>query len=427
MRPVPAALPLAAALIASIAPPLPAAAPPTTLAPAESLFAEGRFAAADSLYARTLARDPGDTLAILRRGTIALYENRLADARALLRRAVRQAPADPRRHSLLAEAHYRADRFPAAARELRAAGRETKARMLEDFGDRRPRRIEGDSTEVPFLQTDPLPVIEASVNGSAPVKLIIDTGGAELILDPRFADSVGVRRFGQETGLYAGDRTASFERGRADSVRIGRLVVRDVPVDVQSTRQYAAAARGERIDGIVGTTFLSRFLATLDFPRGRLVLRARGSEAAKAFQAQAEAERRIVVPFWLAGDHFMVAWGTLNGGPPRLWFVDTGLAGGGFTCPRSTLEEAGVDLGGSPEVEGVGGGGKVKVVPFVAERLTLGEAEVRKVFSFFGPFPETLERRFGFRIAGLVAHTFFRGFALSFDFERMRLYLAPGS
>jgi hypothetical protein len=140
------------------------------------------------------------------------------------------------------------------------------------------------------------------------------------------------------------------------------------------------------------------------------------------FEQDAKGQNYIVVSFWMAGDHYMVAWGSVNESQPMLFFVDTGLAGGGFTCPESTLKEGGIKLQENLASEGVGGGGKVKVIPFVVEELTFGEAKGQNIQGLFtGAFP--LENAFGFRIGGLISHGFFRPYALTLDFTGMRLFL----
>lgn len=40
-----------------------------------------------------------------------------------------------------------------------------------------------------------------------------------------------------------------------------------------------------------------------------------------------------------------------------------------------------------------------------------------------GPFPPSMEYMFGFRIAGIISHTFFRPYAVTFDFANMQVYL----
>lgn len=130
----------------------------------------------------------------------------------------------------------------------------------------------------------------------------------------------------------------------------------------------------------------------------------------------------MVVPFWMAGDH-MVAWGTVNKSEPLLMFVDTGLAGFEFTCPESTLREAGVKVLEDQAREGIGGGGKTKVVPFITDELTLGSVKAKNIPGVFSPFPPSLEHGMGFRIGGLISHGFLRPYALTIDFTGMRFFL----
>jgi len=125
----------------------------------------------------------------------------------------------------------------------------------------------------------------------------------------------------------------------------------------------------------------------------------------------------------MAGDHFMVAWGAVNNSQPMLFFVDTGLAGGGFSCPESTLRKADIELQEDQADHGLGGGGKVRFVPFVVDELTLGDAREHNIQGSYagGGFP--LEKIFGFHIGGLISHGFFRPYSLTFDFDGMRYFL----
>jgi hypothetical protein len=392
---------------------------------ADSLFKAGKFAEAEELYTKALTSDPKNVQALIRLGYIALLSNRLNEAQEKLSQAVELKPEDSAPKSLLAETFYRRDDFLQAAPLLRAVGKEAKAKQLESFKEARPYQIESmvGVTSLKFVLTDPLPVIQVQVNGTAPVNFFIDTGGAEVIIDTEFAKEVGAAQFGTETGTFAGGKQADFEFGRVDSLRLGDFLIKNVPVHVIGVRRFSQPVfGGRRVDGIIGTVLLYHFISTLDYPRGELILRRKTSENSERFEKDAREQESNFVPFWMAGDHYMVAWGTANKSQPMLFFVDTGLAGGGFTCPESTLKEGGIRLQETQAGEGIGGGGRVKVVPFVVEELTLGkvrEQNVRGIFS--GAFP--LENAFEFRIGGIISHGFFRPYALTFDFKSMRLVL----
>ena len=390
----------------------------TPRADAESAFVAARFDEADHGYAAILARAPHDTLALFRRGQIALFANRLADAKRFSEQA-RAAGATPIRvAALLGEVAYRQDDYAAAAAQFKLAGREARAAKLASFGASEPWRIEGpDSVSIPMLQVDPLPLISMSINGRGPYFFLIDTGGSELVLDPLIADTLGLQRFGEEMGTFAGGRKSGVVQSRIASVGLGALTVHDLPIGLLDTKRFAPIALGRPVAGVVGTVFLYHFCATLDYPHARLVLTRRG--------VARPSEQALEIPFWMAGDHFMVASGTVDSSGTKTWFVDSGMAGPSFTAPASTLADARIPLPDtSTSRTGIGGGGPVRAAPFRVRRLTLGPAEATDLLGIFGAFPPTLERGFGFQIDGIVSHGFLRSWSVTFDFERMLILLA---
>lgn len=385
---------------------------------ADALFQAGRFKDAEEAYARLARHQPDDAHVVFRLGELALYANRLEEAQRRLEQAVRMKPAEKRFRMALAEVFSRRDDFRRAAPLLRAVGHDSVAKQLESFQGRTPYRLRAKtaSTSLPFVVTDPLPLVRVRVNDSEEVNFLIDTGAAEVVLDPEFAKEVGAEILGETTGTFARGKQAAVRQGTIRRLALGDWTVEDLPVGVLNTRRFSGPIfSGRRVDGILGTVLFYHFLATLDYPHQRLVLSRKADKPPDAAGA-------ITVPFWMAGDHYMVAWGRVEKAEPVLLFVDTGLAGGGVTLARSVIEEARVKLLEDQAGEGIGGGGRVRIVPFVVKDLSLGDAHEHNVRGLFSEaFP--LETAFGFRIGGLVSHGFFRPYALTFDFTRMRLML----
>jgi hypothetical protein len=61
-------------------------------------------------------------------------------------------------------------------------------------------------------------------------------------------------------------------------------------------------------------------------------------------------------------------------------------------------------------------------VPYVVQQLSLGKVQEVNVPGLYdGPFP--WEHLFGFYLAGMVGHDFFRPYALTLDFDKMEIRL----
>ena len=409
------------------------AAEQTPIESADRLFQSGEFAQAGEQYARIAADHPDDYSAILQLGRIALLSNRLGDAESWLKKAIglRGGEADPK--IMLAEVYYRRDDFEKAAASLDGIDVSTNPLIvsqyptlnvakLRSFKGQTPYQVLGDGqmTRLKFLRTDPLPLISVRVNGGAEVTFFIDTGGSEVALDTEFARELGVPQFGAVQGTFSGGQHAEVQQGRIESLTVGDWTVRNLPAAMLPLRQLSESLGAKRIDGIIGTTLFYHFLATIDYPKGELVLRRK--DAASLEQFVESAGKSIAVPFWIASDHFMVGWGRVETLPPTLLFVDTGLASAGVKLADSVIKQAGIKLEEDKASSGAGGGGTLRIVPYVVHRLSFGQLQEDNVPGLYdGPFP--WENIFGFHLAGMVGHDFFKPHAVTFDFQNMKIFL----
>ena len=400
---------------------------------ATQLFRAGKFSEAGKLYSQVFAQNPKDYFAILQLGRIALLSNRLDDAQKRLETAISVQPenADPK--IMLAEMFYRRDDFQKAAAALKGIDvssskliREQYPTLnvttFESFRGQTPYELKGNgtSTRVKFVKTDPLPVINVRVNGGKEVTFFIDTGGSEVTLDTDFAKELGVPLFGTVQGTFSGGQHSEVQLGRIESLTIGDWTVKNVPTAMLPLRQLSAGFGVKQIDGIIGTTLFYHFLTTMDYPHGELVLRRKTAETLDEFTRSTG--KRVVVPIWMASDHFMVGWGRVETLAPTLLFVDTGLMGAGVKLAESVIKEAGIKLEQNRATEGAGGGGKLKIVPYTVHQLSFGNIKEENVQGVYdGPFP--WENTFGFHLSGMVGHEFFKPYAVTFDFQNMQMFL----
>jgi hypothetical protein len=358
---------------------------------ADALFARGDFGGARIGYVRELARSPNDLQAILGLARVELYENQL-DAAA--ESANKVLALDP-------------DSAPAQrALEVIAQRRAILTSAMEV-------RVPRSGVKIPFLESEPLPLIEARIDGRT-ASLLLDTGAPDVILDPDFAREVGLTIAGGRERQFAGGRTAVVRQATVHSVVLGPITLHDLKVGILPTRGMHLY-RSRVVDGIVGTVFLSRFLSTIDYPNHRLVVRPRAAKVSGG-------EPSTVVPMWLVGDHYIFVTGSVNDLDHQLLLVDSGGTGSGFSPLASTVVAARIPLTSPPE-HGIGGGGAIRVIPVMVNRLCIGDACQQRVRGLYQPDGRPL--RFPFRPAGTVTHLYLQHYRVTFDFARMKLVLEP--
>jgi predicted aspartyl protease len=389
---------------------------------ASGYFKAGNFVEAKNEYAQIVAKQPKDLKALIYLGYISLLQNKLDEAESWLLKAAGIKPNFSAINSFFADLYYRKNDFAKAVPYFRAIGRESMALKLENFGNTKPYQIaEFDEVSISFIVTNPLPFIRVKINGKFEGNFILDTGGGEIILDENFAKEVGIETFGKpETGEFGGGKIGSLSHGKITDFEIGGLKVQNVPINILALRHIELV--GMKIDGAIGTIFLSQFLSTIDYKNGQLFLRNKRKHSIN--QLAAKVINPSFIPFSIAGDHYMLAKGSINNSDPMLFFIDTGLESTAFTCPKSTMKKLKLPIQRGKRLSGEGGAGTYDVYPFDIDGICLGPVCVNNLHGNFGPFPPQIENSFGFKIDGLLSHEFFLGKALTIDFENMKYLIS---
>jgi tetratricopeptide (TPR) repeat protein len=361
----------------------------------EAAFKAGRFADAAVAYARALGEQPGNVQAELGLANVALLRDRLDDAQ---RRIDAVLKADPQNAAAL--------RVQAAIAARRGAA--------GTYAFTPPTA----ALTIPFVVTDPLPLVRVRLNGHDAI-FFIDTGAPDIMIDPGLANELHLTTKAAGNGVFAGGKQAELHTTVVPKFELGGLRIDNVPATVLATRNIPFWP-GHVADGTIGAGLLLRFLSTIDYKNDALVLRARSESS--AFESDAEARGDTIVPMWLASDHFIFVRGRIGDGPEGMYNVDTGLAGGGLSATKATLDAAHVKLDAQHATVGQGGGGAVAVVPFTAS-ATIGDLTVPAVPGMYMPEGNPYGI-FPFDVAGTISHGFFRAFALTFDFDAMRLVVS---
>jgi len=361
--------------------------------PADAAFADGRFEQAQALYAQALQSNPRDAAAAAGLARVELYANEL-DAASL--------------HALIAE---RVDLHNAVAAEVLGTVRDRTA-IAEQA---RAIDVPASGVGVPFVRTEPVPMVRIVVDGH-PADVIVDTGAPDVALDPEFAHQIGVTVDGGYAATFAGGLTAQLREGSVRSVQLGPVTVHDATATILPSRALSQYEH-RRIDGIIGAAFLARFTARIDYPNRRLVLFRRGARVVAPPGA-------IVARFWLYGDNDVFVRGSIDALEQQLFLIDSGAAGAGFMPEAWTVAAAHLRTMPNRAAFGMGAGGAVSAIPVVAERLCVATACQANARGLYTPSGSPLAA-FPFRTAGIVSHEFLRRYAVTLDFDAMRVILTP--
>jgi hypothetical protein len=374
----------------------------------DELFVAGRFGAADRGFAAVLRRNPRDAHALGQRGRIALLSNRFAAAERFLSRAIALAPGDLISKRELADCFVRQDQVGRAAPLLRSTGDQFDAATATQYGSMTgpSYRLSGArQTRVPFLCVDPLPAVPAAA-GKAAGDFLIDTG-ATLALTTETAERAGLRALATSISHPAGQTLTTYH-GVLESFRIGDIVMRNVPV-VWYDLRMPALPDGSRPAGVIGTTLLYHFLATMDYRNRALILRRKTAQHHQAQQTLAG------LPLWLAADHIPFTVGSLNDYGPRVASLDTGGIGLGVMATEENAKRAGIEIDYDHPVPG-------GFYPMNPARVSLGPVVGHSLPGLVGPWPwRTL---FGFETIGNFRHEFFKPHAITFDYTAMTFTIA---
>ncbi|MGD9721907.1 MAG: aspartyl protease family protein [Pirellulales bacterium] len=283
---------------------------------------------------------------------------------------------------------------------------------------------ESHTAEVPFIATDPLPVMTVEYDGRA-VQVLFDTGADMCILDTELARAWGVKEVSWTVGGFGGGKLERLGYGKLPALKLGDVTLENVPIWILPTQRFSAVWPDKKLSlgGIIGTALIRQFLATLDYRQGKLLLRERSPQARAALRQELGSSVSAEVPFVLSSTHWMMARGALNDRDGLTFFVDSGLASeAGFSAPPQTLGYVNI---AEPKTQvqpnSVGGGGGAWASGFFPiESLGLGRLRQQQLQGEFGSRPASSYWQSGFIQDGLISHRFLREYASwSIDFDSM--------
>lgn len=269
------------------------------------------------------------------------------------------------------------------------------------------------SAEVPFELVNNHLYVQVRLNGGAPLSLLFDSGG-ENLLTPEAARRAGLAARGALEGRGVGEKSEDAGLVRVAKVELGAVSLSDQLFAVLPLSGLDAA-EGRTVDGLVGYEVFQRFAVRIDYGRKAMTLTLADRFAPPAGVAS--------IPFTF-DDQTPQVEGEIDGIPGR-FTLDTGSRTS-LTLHRPFAEAHRLAERYRPKVTlttGWGIGGGVRAAVARAGMLKLGGVAIAAPVV---EIPETERGSFAGRyLAGNVGGALLRHFTVTFDYPHQRLYLEP--
>ncbi|MEO3876568.1 aspartyl protease family protein [Nonomuraea sp. B12E4] len=387
---------------------------------ADALFKAGKFEQAGRAYEAILKTDPANVRAARQRGYVALLSNRFPEAEKYLTMALKLAPDDKETNQLLGDCYLRQDKLALSVPCWQATGKEAYAKWFGAVSGK-AYQVQGDIARVPWLQMDPFPLVEASVNGGPPKRFLPYTGASWLGMSAKVAKEAGLSPVASQKIDYLGGTQWQYF-GVLDSFKLGGIELRNVPVEWSESDTSTAL---DASDGIIGTWVFYHLLTTFDYAGQALILRHKTPETARKARAAAKQAGAEPLPLWLAREHMCHTMGSIAGSGPRM--VTVPIGGTGETCaniPGETAKQLGIRTDYDRPVETAAHSHPVVAYPSYPKELRLGDAAAKDVYCMTNP--NQVLAPYGFDIMASFSHSFYKPYNLTLDFTDMNLYIARG-
>ncbi|MFF4616194.1 aspartyl protease family protein [Nonomuraea jabiensis] len=396
---------------------------------ADALFKAGKFEQAGRAYEEILKTDPTNLHAARRRGYVALLANRFPDAEKYLTMALNLAPDDKETNYYLGDCYIRQDKLAQSAPHWQAAGEDGYAKWFAAVRGE-AYQIHGDTARLEFKQMDPIPLVEASVNGGPTKRFTFYTGAPNLNMRASVAKEAGLSPVASQKIEYENSTIWAYY-GILDSFKLGGIELRNVPVGWSSTESGQDVDTDS--DGLIGTWVFYHLLTTFDYAGRQLILRRRTPETARKARAAANRTGAKPLPLWLAREQYLHSTGSFAGATgSRTGVVGVNLGGTSEITAGmrgETAEQLGIRSDYDRQIGTFGSSHPAVVYPCYPKEIRLGNAVAKEVYCYTNPNqPINVPWPYGtgFDTMGWFSHCFWKPHNITLDFTDMNLYIARG-
>ena len=391
---------------------------------AEGFWANGLFDEAEEVFRDVLAESPSSPGGHYGMAKSLSSRSRHEAALTEIQAALAADPEPPEYQFTLASIYRNLRRYGEAAdaldrfadglggdRLLENGGlAQGQARFLRSFGDRVPFEMpdNGDAIHtLPFRVIDDKVIVRASVNGGDPIDMVVDSGAEQMVMTPPTARDAGIESISTTISAGVGDVGFRYlELGRVDSLRIGTFEVHNLPVIIKNPPLTGLPE--QRVRNSISPIALG-LSARIDYRNSRLIL----AKSLPSEPADIELPMRV--------SRLAVVRGMVNGEQPKSFVVDTG--GEVISISLATAREIETKPVRHIPLKVYGTSGwdpDAYLLPGVDLAFNQITYDNYSVVVLNLHRPSVL---LGFRIGGIIGHSFLSNYVVSMDLERSLLGL----
>jgi Flp pilus assembly protein TadD/predicted aspartyl protease len=390
----------------------------------DSLWAAGLFDESDDAYRDALAINPASSRARFGLARSLATRNQLDQALNEVLAASAAAPRDAEIHHVVGDIYERMHRFDEAAnaymnyinllpnkdRSEKAAWSRAQVKFLKAFSGKVPVQIDGADLgvlhTVPFRLLNDKVVVQGKVNGGRAQDFVLDTGSEETVLSRSTASRAGVAPITYTLSAGVGEvGLRGLQLGRLDSLEIGTLKIRNLPVLIKNP-----ALRG--IPKREGDSFSPLSLGmsmAIDYQKRLLTIANSLPEGEPDFRLPMRIHRLAMVR------------GTLNNTRPAYFVIDTGGEVISISADTADTLETNAPRRIPLKVYGTSGWDRDAFL-LTGVNLNFDTIEYRNfpivVLNLRAP-----SILLGFQVGGIVGHKFLGNYRVAMDLARSELRL----
>ena len=389
----------------------------------DSLWAAGLFDEAEATYKDALALSGGSSRARFGLARSLATRSRLDEALDEALAASAAAPRDPEIHHAVGEIYERLRRFDEAAlaytnyinllpnkdRSDKAAWSRAQVRFLRAFEGKVPVEIDRGATvlhTVPFKLVKDKVVVQGKVNGGRQQDFVLDTGSEETVISRQTASRARVQPITYTLSAGVGEvGLRGLQLGRLDSLEIGTLRVRNLPVLIKNP-----ALRGiPRREGESFSPLSLGMSMTIDYQKRQLTI------------AEALPEGTADISLPMRVHRLAMVRGTLNDTQPAYFVIDTGGEVISISADMADSLDTRAPRRIPLKVYGTSGWDRdAFLLPGVNLNFDTIEYRNFPIVVLTLRAPSVL---LGFQVGGIVGHKFLGNYRVSMDFNRSELRL----